>query len=205
MVFKKIFTVLLVSTLLLSFGVTAQASGLDQSVKSAKAEGKENSEKKHSEKKTHSSRPAQSQSETPAISEAEAWTIVLDRADLDEAQTSHKTCDLHDSVYEIEFTANQNHYKYAVSAATGDILKQESPDLKETENNSAVSSLQAENTALKAAGIERSAVKYIHSYLEYSGGKPYAFHVEFGVYNRENNQSLQYSYLIDLDTGEILQ
>lgn len=106
-------------------------------------------------------------------------------------------------VYKIEFKIDRSQYKYEISAATGEILAQELPEQEDSEHPSAaddgwITSSEAEDAALEHAGVDRTETTYIHSYIRYYHGAPYAYQVEFGV------RSSHYWYSVDLSTGEIL-
>lgn len=63
----------------------------------------------------------------------------------------------------------------------------------------AITSDAAENIALDHSGVAREDVTYIHSYEEHDGGSMVAWCVEFEV------RKTQYSYYVDMATGEILR
>lgn len=137
--------------------------------------------------------------------------------------------ELDDGVYKIEFKTGHSQYQYEISAATGEVIRQDAPtqnapgqaaaeptvpasepdepkqdvpaqDASEppAASGDQITSQDAEAIALEHAGLTRTETTYIHSYIRYYHGAPYAYQVEFGV------RSTHYWYAIDLFTGEIL-
>lgn len=173
---KKILSALLVLTLMLSLGTTAMAA----------------------EKTDKGSNSSEAQ---PAISEADAAEIALEQAGAETADNI--SCKLNKDNYTVQFKIDQTRYKYTISSIDGSVLKEDVSSPRVTADESDITKYQAEEIALTHVGIERTAVKYIHAYKEYSHGVPYAYHVEFAVYNAEASESTTYAYQVDLHTGEI--
>lgn len=108
-------------------------------------------------------------------------------------------------VYEIEFIYDNKEYSYEIDAESGKILEKDIDyDIDYNENNYKnnsgqynITSEEAENIALKDAGVSRTDVKYINSHIDRDDGL-YVYEVEFVVDNME------YDYEINSDSGVIL-
>ena len=137
----------------------------------------------------------------------QAKAIALKDAGLAQAEFTKAKQDYDDGrqVYEIEFRANGKEYEYDIESSTGRILKADT-DLyfspsggnqaqgANTGASSGMTSAEAENIALKDAGIARTNVTYIHSHNDNGLA---VYDVEFTA------NSTKYEYTIDRNSGMI--
>lgn len=141
------------------------------------------------------------------ISLEEAKEIALNDARVSTSTFNKAKLDYDDgrAIYEIEFIYGNSEYEYEIDANTGDILKRDI-DIKDKSNSNKGSSsnstttitmTEAENIALKDAGVSRSSVVYINSQEDRDDGI-YKIDVEFKQGNTE------YEYEINSENGKIL-
>lgn len=146
---------------------------------------------------------------TQAVTLEQAKSIALKDAGLTQADFTKAKQDYDDGrqIYEIEFRSNGKEYDYDIEASTGRILKTD-VDLynnifgsNQTQSNqqaatSAVTSAEAEDIALKDAGIAKANVTYIHTHNDNDDGRT-VYDVEF----RANG--VKYEYSIGASDGKI--
>lgn len=149
--------------------------------------------------------------QTTAVTLEQAKSIALKDAGLTAADFIKEKQDYDDGrqVYELEFRSNGKEYEYDIDAATGRILKtdidfynnifggntQTQQNTQQTAAN-AITAAEAENIALKDAGISKANVRYIYSHNDREDGRA-VYEVEFALDNTK------YEYQIDASNGKI--
>lgn len=143
-----------------------------------------------------------------SITLEQAKTIALNDAGLTQVDFKKAKQDYDDgrNVYEIEFLYENRDYEYKIDSSTGRILdididyNNKNYDGKNSSSDIVynVTAAEAESIALKSAGVSRSDVKYIHSYIDTDNGR-FVYEVEFVINN------IEYEYKIDTDEGTILE
>lgn len=143
-----------------------------------------------------------------SITLEQAKTIALNDAGLTQADFKKARQDYDDgrNVYEIEFVADSREYEYKIDSSTGRILdididyNNKNYDNKDNSSDTAynITAAEAESAALNSAGVSRSDVKYIYSYID-NDDKKTVYEVEFAVNNTK------YEYKIDTSNGTILE
>lgn len=121
--------------------------------------------------------------------------------------------DDHEMIYKVEFETGTNKYEYKINAVTGAVVTFETENQKHTvsggsgsgsstdggtSTGSYIGEAAAKQAALAHAGVAESSTTYVKCYLEYAGGKPAYYCVEFKVSKTE------YEYEIDLYSGAVL-
>lgn len=112
-------------------------------------------------------------------------------------------------IYKVEFKTDTRKYEYEIDAITGTVLTYDAKEQKNTTGGNTVSGISADNknyigesaakeAALSHANVTESDTAYVKCYLEYEGGKPACYCVEFKVNKTE------YEYEIDLYSGAVL-
>lgn len=165
------------------------------------------------------------------ISAEEAQAIALKNAGVTDSEVtfSHVEKDNEDMAvtYEVSFNTNEGEYDYTIDAESGSIIDRDyeangiaaSSSVTNTtvaNNNSsastaassaqaaapatAVTEAQAKETALKDAGLAETAVVNLFVQLDVENGKNY-YDVDFD----DTNAGLDYSYMIDAETGAIVE
>ncbi len=104
--------------------------------------------------------------------------------------------------YEIEFVSGETEYEYKVHAKTGEILQtkvEAKPAEKSPQPTTAdrITREQAQEIALKHAGLSKSQVSRLEVEFDYDDGRP-----EYSVEFRHNGW--EYDYEIHAQTGRIL-
>lgn len=141
--------------------------------------------------------------------EAEAIATAHAQVESTEVTRLHTELDHDDGVYkyEVEFVSGGAEYEYKVNAKTGEILHskvEEKPVAKEpapaTQQPAATEKLtreQAQEIALKHAGLTKDQVSRLQVEFDYDDGRP-----EYSVEFRHNGW--EYDYEIHAQTGKIL-
>lgn len=126
--------------------------------------------------------------------------------------------DDHRMIYEVQFRTATREYEYEIDAVTGAVVAYETEGQKKTSVESSQPSTStgstgesgtsaggsyigesaAKEAALAHAGVTEGSTTYVNCYLEYEGGKPACYCVEFKVNKTE------YEYEIDLYSGAVL-
>ena len=116
--------------------------------------------------------------------------------------------DDHRMIYEVQFRTASREYEYEIDAVTGAVVAYETEGQKKTSVESSQPSTSAggsyigesaaKEAALTHAGVTEGSTTYVNCYLEYEGGKPACYCVEFKVNKTE------YEYEIDLYSGAVL-
>ena len=117
--------------------------------------------------------------------------------------------DDHAMIYKVEFKTDTRKYEYEIDAITGTVLTYDAKEQKNTTGGNTVSGISADNknyigesaakeAALSHANVTESDTAYVKCYLEYEGGRPACYCVEFKVNKTE------YEYEIDLYSGAVL-
>lgn len=159
------------------------------------------------EKEPMPSLPSQEQKPgTTLLSENDALKLVYAHAGVVASQATHVKVKLdYDDgrkLYEIEFHAGGYEYDYEVNAVTGDIVKSEkerdeNAGGQQSGGNTLISAAEAQNAALKHAGLSASEVVFEKAQLEYDDGMRY-YEIEFYAGGYE------YDYEIDAVSGKVL-
>ncbi len=149
--------------------------------------------------------------QTTAVTLEQAKNIALKDAGLTSADFIKAKQDFDDGrqIFELEFRNDGKEYDYDIDASTGRILKtdidyynnifgsnnQNGQSAQQT-TAGAITAAEAENIALKDAGIAKSAVRYIYSHNDKEDGRA-VYEVEFALNNTK------YEYQIDASNGKI--
>ncbi len=149
--------------------------------------------------------------QSTAVTLEQAKNIALKDAGLTTADFVKAKQDYDDGrqIYELEFRSNGKEYDYDIDAATGRILKtdidyynnifggntQAQQSTQQTTANG-ITAAEAENIALKDAGISKTSVRYIYSHNDREDGRA-VYEVEFALDNTK------YEYQIDAANGNI--
>lgn len=150
------------------------------------------------------------------LSEAEAKKIALDNAQQKESDVTGLQIYLDEdldgddpTVYDVEFYTDTTEYDYEIDAVTGEILSQDTEEVKsapaaadktEQSGTEYIGKTKAKRIALKDAGLSSSDVSGMRVVLDIDddGTDPTVYDVEFYAGNTE------YDYEIDAVSGEIL-
>lgn len=112
-------------------------------------------------------------------------------------------------IYEVEFYTGNVKYEYEINAADGTILQSDMDNERyygSTQNNGSnqtgtaadqISAQEAENIALKDAGVQRADARYVRSHIDRDDGRT-VYEVEFAVGYTE------YDYEIAVESGNII-
>lgn len=116
--------------------------------------------------------------------------------------------DDHVMTYKVEFLTGSREYECRINATTGAVVTYETKGRKNAVNQSSGSGTStgstyigepaAKESALTHAGVAESSTTFVECYLEYEGGKPVFYCVEFKV------SKTKYEYEIDLYSGAVL-
>ncbi len=124
--------------------------------------------------------------------------------------TSHQGRDDGIYLYDVEFFAGDKKYEYEINASKGNILQSDidyeryrggngnnGANNGSTTAQTTITAEEAENIALKDAGVSRSSVRYIKSKLDRDDGRT-VYEVEFAV------DYTEYEYEINAADGNII-
>lgn len=124
--------------------------------------------------------------------------------------TSHQGRDDGIYLYDVEFFAGDKKYEYEINASNGNVLQSDTDYEKYSGGNTGnstnngsntaqtnITAEEAENIALKDAGVSRNSLKYINSKLDRDDGRT-VYEIEFAV------DYTEYDYEINAADGNII-